>query len=1296
MSGNGSPSGVRDIARKQLEPGFAAAHPLSFKAYCKELEKHISLYPHDINFRVTLKPGRDLGATTCLEAGCGNAQTPLIENISSPKRGRELGVGSLSAYRAHIASSVAHRDARDARVRSGHVGTKLEVDNVDSHSTPNSAPHMPDSRRPALLDGLDGRTPGTLSSAPHAGTGTARARQLLARSSSVSHSSPVKSEPMDTVIPRKRSSDVPSRDIKKEGPLTETLPTLSTPAAKRLKSETYSSPKTPLGLANRAPSFSDLITGHSFEAAMNDDDIAEVRRKIGEIQSQMSSAQAMHDKAQRKPNKSKADTARIDRLKKHVDELTSQKARYAAMIPTVSPSPRKPTIPRYHTQSAPSGSDVQLPPAFYNPTFYNPGSQNGALQNQAFHNLAFDQQNLFVSSALWDSHPAIASGSNVKVEVQTHAVKPELNDPDLAFDFQKINAGIPGMRAPVSDDERFDDDGDFYGRGKDMFAGPIAKADDIEKFLVSAGNAEQFDSNASVEKALVKLGLPALYHPLPGMEVALMPHQAIGVAWMLEKEKSHAKGGCMADEMGLGKTVQMIAVVARNRSQDPLKKTTLIIAPLALLDQWQLEIDMKTNVGFQCLIYHGNNKPRNPQELRKYDVVLTTFQTLAHEWPDDEAEEKEKAKKKRKKVKMDGFIVDDSEDEKPLKRKGRKTDGPLMLVEWYRVVLDEAQNVRNRRTRVSRAVSKLQATYRWCLTGTPIINGLADAYGLLRFLQYRPWYDWSEFNSHISRLEKKRPELATQRLQAIFAAMLLRRKKDSLLDGKRLIELPTKEVVLQMLEFTKEEREIYQMARRAIFNKFLRAGTVLKNYHQVLVLLLRLRQICSHPSLIQEEGVAFVANDDEETGAKYTELVRAERIMGAEFVSRMQAKFKQAMLDRMAAEKASADATLEGDDFECPVCFDGYTDPIITACGHSFCRDCITNVLNGAQREDAAEPTRYKMDERPCPTCRSPISADKIFARTAFEPSDEQLSAEKEEPVETQIAGDTIMVDVKAEGGVKSAKAGRVVRKRRAHSRRVLDSDEDVDDDEMSDFIVESDEDEEKDARRELKKRLKGKRRAIVLSDDEDEDVIFGTKQGKPEAVAGEQPIRLMAKFLPSTKMKHMMELLKQCAQDHPDEKTLIVSQWTQCLQLVSNYLTENEIAHVKYQGNMNRAMRDRAVRAFMSKDKATVMLMSLKCGGVGLNLTRANWVINLDLGWSLAIEQQAYDRVHRLGQTRPVYVHRLVTSNTVEDRILALQERKKDLADGSLGEGTGKKLGRLSVKELANLFGLDHRGHLL
>ena len=83
------------------------------------------------------------------------------------------------------------------------------------------------------------------------------------------------------------------------------------------------------------------------------------------------------------------------------------------------------------------------------------------------------------------------------------------------------------------------------------------------------------------------------------------------------------------------------------------------------------------------------------------------------------------------------------------------------------------------------------------------------------------------------------------------------------------------------------------------------------------------------------------------------------------------------------------------------------------------------------------------------------------------------------------------------------------------------------------------------------------------------------------------------------------------------------------------------------------------------------------------MNLTRANNVISLDLAWSRAVESQAWDRVHRLGQKLPVKVDRLVIADTVEDRIMALQERKQSLADGSLGEGKGKKIGKLTVREL-------------
>jgi SNF2 family DNA or RNA helicase len=131
--------------------------------------------------------------------------------------------------------------------------------------------------------------------------------------------------------------------------------------------------------------------------------------------------------------------------------------------------------------------------------------------------------------------------------------------------------------------------------------------------------------------------------------------------------------------------VDRIAVMVTNASDDPRCKTNLILAPAALLDQWKLEIEMKTNNGLKCLIYHGMccisrfwpsirchavgpGKPRRKTEILKYDVVLTTYQTMANEWPDIEAEAK--AKKKKKKPTLNGFIMSDSDDEvRPKKKK---------------------------------------------------------------------------------------------------------------------------------------------------------------------------------------------------------------------------------------------------------------------------------------------------------------------------------------------------------------------------------------------------------------------------------------------------------------------------------------------------------------------------------------------------------------------------------------------------------------------------------------------------
>lgn len=112
---------------------------------------------------------------------------------------------------------------------------------------------------------------------------------------------------------------------------------------------------------------------------------------------------------------------------------------------------------------------------------------------------------------------------------------------------------------------------------------------------------------------------------LPGMQVKLMPHQIIGVQWMVQMERGKHRGGILADSMGLGKTIQATATIVANPPTDPRCKTTLIVAPLALLEQWKLEIEQKTYGQLNVFVFHGANaKGMRKKELKRYDVVLTS------------------------------------------------------------------------------------------------------------------------------------------------------------------------------------------------------------------------------------------------------------------------------------------------------------------------------------------------------------------------------------------------------------------------------------------------------------------------------------------------------------------------------------------------------------------------------------------------------------------------------------------------------------------------------------------------
>lgn len=147
--------------------------------------------------------------------------------------------------------------------------------------------------------------------------------------------------------------------------------------------------------------------------------------------------------------------------------------------------------------------------------------------------------------------------------------------------------------------------------------------------------------------------------------------------------------------------------------------------------------------------------------------------------------------------------------------------------------------------------------------------------------------------------------------------------------------------------------------------------------------------------------------------------------------------------------------------------------------------------------------------------------------------------------------------------------------------------------------------------------------------------------------------------FKTSTKIRKMIDILKHTRDNNPGEKTIIFSQFTSMLDLIEQPLKKHGFRFCRYDGSMSSMLREKSLERLKYDRYCTVMLISLKCGSLGLNLTSANRVILMDIWWNPALEEQAIDRVHRIGQRLPVHVTRLLIDNSVELKIMALQEKK-------------------------------------
>jgi SNF2 family DNA or RNA helicase len=166
-----------------------------------------------------------------------------------------------------------------------------------------------------------------------------------------------------------------------------------------------------------------------------------------------------------------------------------------------------------------------------------------------------------------------------------------------------------------------------------------------------------------------------------------------------------------------------------------------------------------------------------------------------------------------------------------------------------------------------------------------------------------------------------------------------------------------------------------------------------------------------------------------------------------------------------------------------------------------------------------------------------------------------------------------------------------------------------------------------------------------------------------------------------STKLDYLLEMVSEMVEE--GRKILIFSQFTTMLQLIEDGLKQQKVDFVKLTGKTKK--RDEVITAFQS-GKVPVFLISLKAGGVGLNLTAADTVIHYDPWWNPAAEDQASDRAWRIGQDKPVFVYKLITNQSIEEKILALQKNKALLTQSILSTDHEGEV-KLSEEDVMKLF---------
>ena len=338
---------------------------------------------------------------------------------------------------------------------------------------------------------------------------------------------------------------------------------------------------------------------------------------------------------------------------------------------------------------------------------------------------------------------------------------------------------------------------------------PISRGMYLDRIIEKLNTSiEKNDAYKKMVKQISKRDIEEKMEIPKGLRSELRTYQITGFKW-LKILDNYKFGGILADDMGLGKTIQLLAVIQSYLESEKKPKPSIVVCPSSLSLNWKNEID-KFAPNMKTLVIHGNAEERIKQinSINKYNLVITSYDLLKR----------------------------DIEE-----YKNRN-------YEFKYIIADEAQYIKNNNTQNSKVIKEIKADTRYALTGTPIENSLSELWSIFDFIMPGYLYSYRKFKEiYELPIVKDNDEWTMNKLKMLIEPFILRRTKKEV-----LTELPEKTISILNNEMQGEQLKIYMSymanAKREVSQELKNNGFE-KSQIKILALLMRLRQICCHPSL---------------------------------------------------------------------------------------------------------------------------------------------------------------------------------------------------------------------------------------------------------------------------------------------------------------------------------------------------------------------------------------------------------------------------------------------------------------